>query len=529
MAAGRPQLAKGLLLGLVALAGCVQDDGTRFNPIRDLGTISDDDERQLGMDFDRELQKHVRVIYDPVVAGYLNDLGQRIVRTIEPQPFIYRFRVIDDPSLNAFAVPGGYIYIHSGTLLAVGSTDELAGVLGHEIAHVKARHYARMQKASQLPDILAGIAGMAAAVAAREPGILVATQAANVAMKLHFSREYETEADELGTIFMTRSGYQPGAITRFFERILAEQRTTPDRIPPYLFTHPEVEARIAAVNAQAEKLHPSAESAPSSDAELQEAQARLAQLVDARRSSLPGPPSPDPALSDARLAEAERLAAAEQVDAALLQLARAEAEQPGDPRIPFRVGELLASQGRQAEAIEAYRRTVRLDPTRALVFFRLGMAYRTIGERHRAVYAFEQASLRAGAGNVLQRRADWEVEKLTFTVVPESGVSEGDALESDARPVPHPGATIAAGTPRIGWWARLGRHFVPYSDKIRVRWLAPDGRVVQDKKAKRPRRPYVGSTLDFPAPGAGPAGTWTVEARIDEDVIDSQRFEVRQP
>jgi len=527
MATGRAQLASLVLLCGIALAGCVQDDGTRFNPIRDMVTVSDDDERQLGMDFDRELQKHVQVIYDPVVAGYLNDLGQKIVSNIEPQPFIYRFRVIDDPSLNAFAVPGGYIYFHSGTLLAAGSVDELAGVMGHEIAHVKARHYARMQKASQLPDILAGIAGMAAAVATGEPGILVATQAANVAMKLKFSREYEAEADELGTIFMYRSGFQPGAITRFFERILAEQRATPDRIPPYLFSHPDVESRIAAVSAQAEKLHPSGEIAPSSDAGLREAQARLEQLIDTRRATLPGPPSPAPALSDARLAEAERLAAAGQPDAALLQLARAEADQPDDPRIPFHVGELLAAQGRHAEAALAYRRTVRLDPTRALVFFKLGLAYREIGERHRAVYAFEQASLRAGAGNVLQRRADWEVEKLTFTIVPESGVSESDPLASDQRPVPQPGTTIAAGTPRIRWWARLGSRFVPYADQIRVRWLAPDGHVVQDEMAERPRRPYVASLLEFAAPGGAPAGTWTVEARLDDDVIDSQKFEVR--
>jgi predicted Zn-dependent protease len=523
-------LAARLLLCLIALAGCVQDDGTRFNPLRQLaGEVNDDDERQLGMQFDRELQKHVRVIYDPVVAGYLNDLGQKIVSQIEPQPFIYRFRVIDDPSLNAFAVPGGYVYFHSGTLLAAGSEGELAGVMGHEIAHVKARHYARMQKASQLPDLLVGIAGMAAAVAAKEPGILVATQAANVAMKLKFSREYETEADELGTIFMTRADYPPGAITRFFERILAEQRAMPDRIPPYLFTHPDVQDRIAAVTAQAEKLHPpgGAELAPVDETALREAQSRLAQLIDARRPTLPGPPSPDPALSDPLLAEAERLAAAGQQDAALLQLARAEANEPNDPRVPFRVGELLAEQGRHAEAVEAYRRTVRLDPTRALVFFKLGLAYRQIGERHRAVYAFEQASLRAGPGNVLQRRADWEVEKLTFAIVPESGVVAGQPLDSDQRPVPQPGASFAAGTPSIGWWARLGTRFVPYGEKIRVRWLAPDGRVVQDEKAERPRRPYVGSVLEFDAGGASPPGTWTVEASIDDDVIDRQEFEVR--
>ena len=106
-----------ILLASLALAtACVQDDGRRFNPIRDFVTVSVDEEREIGLEFDREIRKHVDVIDDPVVAGFINDLGQEMVRTIEPQPFIYRFRVINDPSLNAFAVPGGYIYFHSGTV-----------------------------------------------------------------------------------------------------------------------------------------------------------------------------------------------------------------------------------------------------------------------------------------------------------------------------------------------------------------------------------------------------------------------------
>jgi predicted Zn-dependent protease len=534
MAAGRSRLARVRLLAGFALAGvslalasCVQDDGTRFNPIRDITTVSDDDERELGMEFDRELQKHVQVIQDPVVAGFLNDLGQRIVQTIEPQPFIYRFRVIEDPRLNAFAVPGGYVYFHSGTLLAAGSVDELAGVMGHEIAHVKARHYARMQQASQLPDILAGVAGMAAAVATGQPGILVATQAANVAMKLHFSREYESEADKLGAIFMTRSGFEPASITHFFERILAEKRQLPDRIPPYLFTHPEVESRIAAVTAQAGELRPTVERDPALDAQLRDAQARLALLIDTKRATLPGPPPPDRAISDPLLAQAEQLAAAGEIDAALLVLARAEAAEPDDPRVPFRVGELLADQGRHADAIAAYRRTVRLDPTHALVFYKLGLSYREVGERHHAVYAFEQASLRAGAGNVLQRRADWEVEKLTFALVEASGVATGDPLGGDARPTPTPDPSFPAATQRIDWWARLGTRFVAYADQVHVRWLAPDGSLVHDTQAEQPRKPYVGSTLELKGPAA--PGVWTVEARIDDDVIDRQRFTLAPP
>jgi tetratricopeptide (TPR) repeat protein len=188
------------------------------------------------------------------------------------------------------------------------------------------------------------------------------------------------------------------------------------------------------------------------------------------------------------------------------------------------VGELLAEQGRQAEAAEAYRRTLRLDPTRALVFFKLGLAYRELGERHRAVYAFEQASLRAGPGNVLQRRADWEAEKLTFTIVPESGVTQGDALVDVGVPAEGGEPRFALGTARVRWWARLGEHFAPYADQVRVRWLTPDGRAVQDEKAKRPRKPYVASAIALDELEVAPAGRWTVEAHIDDDVIDRKTF-----
>ena len=184
-------------------------------------------------------------------------------------------------------------------------------------------------------------------------------------------------------------------------------------------------------------------------------------------------------------------------------LARAEAAEPDDPRVPFRVGELLAAQGRHAEAIEAYRRTVRLDPTRALVFFKLGRSYREIGERHRAVYAFEQASLRAGAGNVLQRRADWEVEKLTFTIVPESGVSRRRPARGATRARSRAASPIVPGRhapDRLVGAARQSLRSL-LRDQIRVRWLAPDGHVVQDEKAERPRKPYVASSLAFDAPG----------------------------
>ena len=422
-------------LGVATLHGCVQDDGSLFNPLEMVApTIDDDAERELGMEFDRELEKHVEVIQDDEVASFLSALGQSIVETLEPQPFVYRFRVVVDPSLNAFAVPGGFIYFHSGTVLAASNVDELAGVMGHEIAHVKAHHYARMRKQMLVPDLLASLAGVAAAVATQEPGLMVASQAVNVALQLSYSREFETEADELGGIFMARAGYDPAGISRFFERIEAEQRRHPHQIPPYLYSHPEVKDRIATVTEAAEDLGPLKRRPAGMEEALLNAQARLARLAELRRTSLPRQvPPANRERSDPLLEAANDRAEAGQVDSALIVLARAEALEPFDPRLPFRAGELLFEQERYPESVAAYQRTLRLDNTRAQVFYRLGLAHKETGTRHRAIYAFEQAVRRAGEKSVLRERANWEIEKLTFLVVAETGFADGSRSQATRR------------------------------------------------------------------------------------------------
>jgi predicted Zn-dependent protease len=516
-------------LALACLVACVQDDGTRFNPIKDMTTVSEDEERELGLQFDRELRKKVMVIEDPVVAGFINDLGQEIVRTIEPQPFIYRFRVIQDASLNAFAVPGGYVYFHSGTLLAAGSIDELAGVMGHEIAHVKAHHYARMQRKSQIPDLLVGLAGMAAAVAAEEPGILVAAQAVNVAVKLKYSREFENESDQLGSIFMTRAGFDPAGITRFFERLVREKKRHPHNVPPYLFSHPDVEDRIASVALQAQELRPTRVADPRFDEALHDAQARLAYLLETRRASVPPhTPPADLAKTEPLLAEAARLAEEGKSDEALVLLARAEAVEPGDPRVPYQIGELLAAQGRQRQAAEAYRRTIRLDPTHALVFYKLGLCLEAVGDRHSAVHAYEQASQRAGESSVLRERAEWQIETLVFPVLLEAGFADGAEDEGDT-PLGHTREAFPLGVSRVAWWARLHSRYGAYVDRMTVRWIAPSGAVVQEAPVERRSRSYVGSVLELPAPGAAETGEWTVEARFEDEVLAQHSFRIQAP
>ncbi len=520
-ARSRSLLAAALCALLAGAPGCVQNDGSTFNPLKKMTEITPDQERDTGLKFDRELQKKVEFVDDPVVLTAVNDLGQDLVKRIEPQPFIYRFRVIKDDSLNAFAIPGGFVYLHSATVLRAGSLNELAGVLAHEIGHVKGHHFQRMQEKAALPSLLASLAAIGAAVATRQPGAAIAAQAVNEAIQLKFSREFENEADELGTIFMARAGYDPRGMSRFFERIVLEEEQNPIQIPPYLYSHPEVKDRIATVNAEAASLTVQGAPPVGLEDELREAQARLALLLQSGRSSLAETAPPfDRNKTDPALSEADRLADAGHPGAAIERLVQAEAEEPNDPRVPFRLGELYESGHRPADAIAAWRRTLRLDPNRGLVFYKIGLAYKEIGDRPQAVFYLEQALRRFGGRSELQKRAEAEIERLDFRVIEAAGLSDAASGEEGGLLRQEFPASIAA----IQWWAKLGDRFVDREKQLRVRWIDPSGAVVQEAPVERVRRPYVGSRLALGDRHAAVPGVWTVEAELDHDVVDRRSF-----
>ena len=527
--ATRPRALLPALIAAALASGCLLEDGPGYDPIDVLvPSYTEDEEREIGLQFDRALQGQVRVIHDPVVTAFLNDLGQSIVRSAEPQPFIYRFRVIDAPSLNAFAVFGGYIYVHSGTLLAASSVEELAGVLGHEVAHVRMRHHARMQEKTKIPDMLAGIGGIAASVATGEAGIGMATQSVNQALKLHFSREFEAEADHHGTLYMAEAGYDPAGIARFFQRIMDAQKHLPEGIPPYLYSHPEVDRRIGYVEAQASRLEPAGPPDPDLQERMIEVQARLARLLDQGGTSLiERRPGRQHASTDLLLGKSRAAREAGDDARSLELLARAEATDANDPRVHYHTAELLFESGRHAEAIESYHRTIRLDPTHARVFYRLGESYKALGDRQRAVFAFEQAALRAGEKSMLRARADWEVVKLTFRLIEESGLADGSKASSADTPLGASVERFPVGARRLAWWGKLGLRFQSALGRMRVRWRDPSGGVAGETPVVKLKRPFAGATLDLPKPGAA-AGPWTLEVLIDEDVIERRDVPVRE-
>ena len=524
--AARILIARCLLAGAVALgiAGCIQDDGTKFDPIPGRQRMSADSERELGWQFDQKAQQVLPMITDLAVLEFLSDLGNVLVEGLGDQPFDYRFRVIVNPELNAFAVPGGYIYMHSGTLLTAGDVEELAGVLAHELAHVKGRHQARLAQDIAIPSILASLAGLAAGAAAGSAGPMVAAQGLNVALQLQYTRQYEDEADRVGAVFLTRAGWHPDGMVRFFERLMLEQQQGPQGfIPPYLYSHPAVETRIDVVRGLDQKLQPM-RTPPRLEDRFQEMQGRLAYLVAHRRSALTDTPEYDRAKAGPLLETAARQREAGDIETALVTLTRAEALEPKDPRVAVMRGEILAAAGRPADAVVAFRRAVFLDSNPPSVLLALARAYRDSGNHRKAVFFAEQAVWRSGTKGTLRLQAERELERMIFPVIAESGFGDGPAQPSTGEQrASAPQTTVRAGDGELQWWARISPHHLPWDSYMQVRWADPSGKVVRENEQRRFQRVYMSDRYDFEY---APRGDWKLEVLLGEDVVHTETIRV---
>ncbi len=220
--------------------------------------MSPADEEKLGKAFIRQLRKHVEVIDDIQINDYLNVLGNKLVSYSENPKQSFHFFVIKDDSINAFAVPGGFIGVHSGLIMTTHSEGELASVLAHEIAHVTQRHIARTIEASQrltVPKIAAIIAAAVVTGIAPQVGqaAFAAIMAGNIQMQINFTRIHEKEADRIGIQTLANSGFSPVNMPNFFERMQAANRHSTTNLPDLLLTHPVTTDRIAEANDRAAK------------------------------------------------------------------------------------------------------------------------------------------------------------------------------------------------------------------------------------------------------------------------------------
>jgi predicted Zn-dependent protease len=227
-------------------------DNTNLPDLGDesLAVISPAQERKLGEDAMRQARRSLDFMDDPEVTAYVQSLGEKLVAHSDEPQLDFRFYAINNPIINAFAIPGGFICVHTGLILATQNEAELASVLAHEISHITQRHIPRMIAESQhttLPAMAAVLAGILLASSGHQGGeALVALTGATVAQKeLVFSREYEEEADRIGERTLARSGFDPRAMPAFFERMQNLNRVNETNLPEYLRDHPVTTNRIA--------------------------------------------------------------------------------------------------------------------------------------------------------------------------------------------------------------------------------------------------------------------------------------------
>ena len=218
--------------------------------ISDINIFSDAQEVQLGKQFSRQIEQDLKIYSDPTVTAYIDQLGQHLANHSQRQNITYHFKVVDTEVVNAFAIPGGYLYVNIGLIRAAENESELAGVIGHEIGHVVGKHGVK-QMTRQLG--LAAMAQLALGENQSKLKQMVAGLAANgVLMK--YGRDAEREADIYAVQEMYDAGIDPEGMATFFEKLLKLQKGKPSKLEQIFSTHPPTAERIATVRARIAQL-----------------------------------------------------------------------------------------------------------------------------------------------------------------------------------------------------------------------------------------------------------------------------------
>jgi predicted Zn-dependent protease len=395
------------------------------------GELTATQEVQIGQRFLAQARQHFTFVHDPEVVEYVRLLGHRVAAHTDFQAYPFHFYVVKDSRLNAFAVPGGHIFVHSGLIERADSVAELAGVLAHEVAHITQRHMARQvaaSKQSQLSSLLLVAAGILAGMQGQgeaATALLAGGSAYSQQEMLAYSRAHEREADRLGIQYLAAAGFDPEGLPAFLRQLQSWASLQGQAPPPYLSTHPLTGERIADASGRASRLGGGGDDTPLGEATFHRIKARLAAVTadspaaayQRFQQRVADDPDDDAARyglalaaqrsgrSEAAVTQMRRLVEAHpetvayrrtlaeihldsgQAGEAVAALEAALQRRPGDPDLRETLGEALLARGQAERARELLLEVTRDYPERASGHRALARVYSRLDraiEAHRA-------------------------------------------------------------------------------------------------------------------------------------------------
>lgn len=390
-------LAAALGAALVIASGSAGATSTAALDLPQIGepadnTLSPAQEKQLGGRVVAELYHEGYTIDDPQLSDYINAIGFQLAGASATKPPPLTLFMVQDPRINAFALPGGYIGVNAGTLLAADNESELAGVLGHEMAHITQRHIARAAEDTEVSTIATWLAVIAAIIAgSSDPdvvmGALAIGQGINYQRQVSYTRAHEQEADRIGIQTMAAAGFDPDGMASFFGKLQQEARLYGNGIPEILLTHPLSTNRMAEAQARAAELGKGKPKHQDSiEFGLMRARARVLS------AEMPGEAldyfdreiksGHDTLENRYGLAFAQEMQS--QIVAAMQTLAPLVERYPKQANIQMLQAELLAQNGRQDAALTAYERMLQLYPRYAPAMLAYAEALMNAGQANAA-------------------------------------------------------------------------------------------------------------------------------------------------
>jgi len=326
--------------------------------VKHASALSIEDEEKMGREFMAKALAHFQLVKDPFANQFINDLGHYLLEPLQTRNFPFRFYIIKDNTLNAFAAPAGHIFIFSGLIEAMDHIDELAGVICHEIGHIAARHLSKRIEQSKniglatLAGILAGML-LGGEVAG---ALITGSLAAGIQAQLHYSREDERQADQLSYKYIVPTGFNPEGMVRALQKIERGSWLGTSKIPAYLLTHPTGPERMS----------------------------NLESMIAAHT---PRPLTEEAALLKGRFPAFKTVITARCLEPrdAVAKFRRALDRDPADPLARFGLGMVYMAEGKYDEAIPELERALKKKPNFIPIMRSLAEAYQADNQGDKAL------------------------------------------------------------------------------------------------------------------------------------------------